>query len=504
MSKSSTIRIVNRSAVLLALLLTATVTAPAARAELPPIGLPDLVQQLLPSVVNITSRSLVPIATGAMNAAGTPQPKEGVSPDQRAKTSVGSGFVIDPDGLIVTNNHVIEGAFDVSVTFQDGAVAHATVLATTKIGDIALLKVNVANKLPILKFGDSTVMRVGEPVIAIGNPLGFGGSVSTGIVSALNRDIMVTPFDDFIQTDASLNHGNSGGPLLNVQGEVIGVNTALYNPTADGGSIGLGFAIPAYCVQFVIGQLREFGVVRAGEIGLKVQDVTTDIAHAAGLPPTSRTSNILPGSAGWGVIVTNVLPNGPAKRAGMQDGDIITKLDGEAIGDVRAMARMVAVHKLNEATTLSLWRNGGPATAAPIVHEWLTGEKTDRAALANTKSTREERPDLGLKLASLTDEARSSRELPLDQPGVLVVGVMPDSIAGDRGLAEGDVIVKVMNDIVKQPQDVLSGLQAMVDDHRTMVLVLVHGSTGMRWVPLPLNRTIVAATKATATDKPAP
>ena len=484
--RSSLIR-VRRLAIVAILAIALPCSANVARAALPPDGLPDLIQRLLPSVVNITSRTLVPIATSSLSAASTVPTTAATSAGQRAKTAVGSGFVIDPDGIIVTNNHVIEGAFDLFVTFQDGTVANATVLGTTRIGDIALLKVNMIHKLPALRFGDSTKLRVGQPVIAIGNPLGFGGTVSTGIVSALNRDIMISPFDDFIQTDAALNHGNSGGPLFNIDGEVIGVNTALYSANADGGSIGLGFSIPAYCAQFVIGQLREFGLVRAGEVGLRVQDVSAEIAAATGLPASSRTLGIAPGSAGWGVIVTTVSPAGPAAAAGMQEGDILLSLDDEPIADIRAFARVVAVHKLGAPVTIALWRNGAMITASPVVREWLTAQETDRAALARTTPPRQPAMDMGLRLASLSADLRATRDLPPDQSGVLVTRVVPGSIAGDHGLMEGDIIVKVMNKPVTKPEDVLSMLRGMIETKRNSVLLLVQGAVGLRWVALPVD-----------------
>jgi serine protease Do len=470
----------------------AVVFTPPARAAWSPDGLPDLVTRLLPSVVNITSRTLVTVPTNSLSAASsTPGTGDG-TPDQRAKTTVGSGFVIDPDGLIVTNNHVIEGAFDLSATFQDGTVANATVVGTSKIGDIALLKVNLNRKLPSVTFSDNSKLRVGQQVIAIGNPLGFGGTVSTGIVSALNRDIMISPFDDFIQTDAALNHGNSGGPLFNLDGEVIGVNTALYSPLAEGGSIGLGFAIPAYCAQFVIGQLREFGIVRAGEVGLKLQDVSGEIAHAAGLPASSRTIGILPGSAGWGVIVTSVVPDGPAAVAGLKDGDILLTINEEPIADVRAFARIVAVHPLNQKVRISAWRDGATLVLSPVVREWATGQATDRAALARTTVAREARMDMGLQLAALSPDERKARELPTGQNGVLITRVIPGSIASDRGLADGDVILKVANREVSQPNDVLTGLRGMIEANNAMVLLLVQGKAGLRWVPLPIDTGLAA------------
>ncbi len=450
--------------------------------------LADLVDRLTPSVVNITARALVPQNTNSMNAAGTPPATANIPSEQRAKTLLGSGFVIDPDGIIVTNNHVIEGAFDISVTFRDGTVAHANVIGTTKIGDIALLKVNLHRPLPAVKWGDSTHLRPGDSVIAIGNPLGFGGSVSTGIVSALNRDISISPFDDFIQTDASLNHGNSGGPLYNANGEVIGVNTALYTPTNDGGSIGIGFAIPSYCAQFVVDQLLKYGYVRAGELGLTVQDVTTEIARASNLPEIARATDVAPGSAGWGVIVTNVTPDGPASAVGLKEADILLQIDGKPISDVRQLAREVAVRPLDRPVKLLLWRNGALETVRPVVREWLSGQKVDRAALALSNAPREMSMDMGLKLAALTADVRSERNIPPEQSGVLVTKVMPDSIAGDRGLAEGDVIEKVMTTPVSSPQDLLNSLKQTFKDNRLMVLLLVRGASGTtRWVPLPID-----------------
>lgn len=477
-----------------AVLVGATIPA---RADLPPPGLADLVDTLMPAIVNITTRSLIKPSTGGLNASGTPPATSSIPPAERSKTALGSGFVIDPSGIIVTNNHVVEGAFDITVTFQDGTLAHAAVIGTTKVGDIALLKVNLNHKLPVLRFGDSTQMRVGDPVIAIGNPLGFGGSVSTGIVSALNRDIMISPFDDFIQTDAALNHGNSGGPMLNLAGEVIGVNTALYTPTDDGGSIGIGFAIPSFCVQFVVSQLLQYGYVRAGEVGLKLQDVTGDIAHAAGLPPTSRTAGILPGSAGWGVIVTDVTSDGPAAEAGLRQGDILLKVNGDPIGDTRAFARKIAIQPLNQTVPLLVWRDGTSLVVKPTVREWLTGEQTDRAALATTVAQHDRSVDLGLRLAALTPELRSARNIPTDQNGVLITSVMPDSVAGDRGLSQGDVILKVMDTPVTTPDDVLSNLRTMFVDKRSMTLVLVSSRSGLRWVPLPIDAADTSSTDGT-------
>jgi serine protease Do len=467
------------SALLLVLL---AAPLPARATGVPNSSLADLVANLLPSVVNVTTKRLVRPPNNTLNASSTVEAGGGTT----SNTTVGSGFVVDPDGLIATNNHVVDGAYDVTATFNDGTILHAEVIATTKLGDLALIKVNSNHKLPALRWGDSSTVRVGDPVIAIGNPLGFGGSVSTGIVSALNRNIMLSPFDDFIQTDAALNHGNSGGPLFNLNGEVIGVTTALFTPVDAGGSIGIGFAIPAYCAEFVTTQLSRFGMVRAGELGVQLQDVTAEIAAAMGLPPTSRTAGILPGSAGWGVIVTNTTPDGPSAQSGISEGDILLRIDGQPIGDVRAFARTIAVHKLNAPVTVDLWRKGAPMTVRPVVREWLSGERIDAAALTRSRPVRSAMADLGLRLAPLTEAGRVSRDLAPGQSGVLVQNVVAGSIAGDRGLGSGDVIIKVMDQPVFQPDEVLSRLRDMWDQRQNMVLLLVHGANGLRWVPMPM------------------
>lgn len=450
------------------------ITAQAAR---PLDDLPDLVDRLIPSVVNITSRSLAPLPMAMQRTTGAPPPSMAMTPEERAKTALGSGFVIDPDGLIVTNNHVIDGAFDITVTFKDGTSLHADVVGTTKIGDIALLQVHPTRKLPALRFTEGPALRVGEPVIAIGNPLGFGSTVTTGIVSALNRDIMLSPFDSFIQTDAAINHGNSGGPLFNPKGEVVGVNTAIYSPVEDGGSIGIGFAIPAARAKWQVEQLRTHGLVKAGDIGVGVQDLSADLATALAVPPGQS-----------GVIITGIVPASPAAQAGLREGDVILTTEGNAISDTRDFARTIAERPLGQPVALTLWRHGTPITATPTVQEWQGGERIDRAALARSTAARPMTMDLGLRLAPLTDDQRQTHGLDPQDGGVAVSAVMANSLAGDRGLHAGDVILRVMDHKVAAPEEVLSAVRGMIEGADETILTLVANAEGRRWVVLPIRR----------------
>ena len=473
-----------RILLVLALLLTAPLATPvpARAAGIAPEPLPDLIARLMPAVVNITVHALVTPPTSALNAASTLPP-----PNAQARTSrrVGSGFVIDPNGLIVTNTHVVAGAYDVTATFEDGTEMHADVVATAKLGDIALIQVHAGHPLPTVPFGDSTQLRVGQPVITIGNPLGYGGSVSSGIISALNRNITLSPFDDFIQTDAALNHGNSGGPLFNMQGEVVGVNTALVTPEENGGSVGLGFALPAYCVQFVVDQLRRSGVVRMGTVGVQLQDVTAELAAGLGVPVDARRPGLLPGSSGWGVIVAAVDPGGPAASVGLRDGDVLLAVDHQPIPDMRAFARMIAIRPIGQKVGIDVWRDGVRMEVTPDVIEFTAAEQLDRETLASSRPLRGTLP-LGMHLAALTEAGRVARDLPPDEPGVAIDTVETGSVAGDRGLAPGDVIIKLMNRPVASPAELEQRLQAMRDGQSRTVVLLVDGANGRRWVSLPM------------------
>jgi len=482
---TSSIRHIARSALLAGVAsacLYAGLTPARAENAVPNTGLADLIARLMPSVVVINSTLVEPApATSGMSAAG----QSGTDTAPVIHKQFGSGFVIDADGLIMSNNHVIDGAADISVTFEDGTVAKAELVGATKIGDISVLKVTLNHKLTPVTFGNSTLLRVGDPVVAIGNPLGFGGTVTTGIISALNRNIMLSPFDDFIQTDAAINHGNSGGPLFNLKGEVIGVNTAIISPGTDGGSVGLGFAIPAYNAQFVGAELVKYGHVRAGYLGVEGQDVTAEIAAAAGLPQTRIPD--MNGRPSLGVIVTEVPEGSSGKAGGLHEGDIVMTVAGIGVGDLRGFARLLAVQPLGQQVEVVVWRRNAKVTLHPVVQEWLSGEQYDQAAVSHTLAQHWNSMDLGLKLEPLTDAARKANKLPADSPGVVVTAVAPFSVASDRGLKVGDVILRVQDDPVTKPTEVLGMVGSMMQASHTLVLLLVHGESGQRWVPLPLT-----------------
>ncbi len=452
-----------RTALLTAMIACAALPADAAQ---PAAGFGDIAPALLPAVVNVYSMNI--------DAAPStdPQASELVAATPRKHRSLGSGIIIDSSGIIVTNEHVIEHAYEISVTLQDNLTLTAQVIGANAIADIALLKVHAAKPLPAVKLGDSHALRVGDPVFAIGNPLGFGGSVSAGVVSALNRDIGLSPYDDYIQTDAAINHGNSGGPLFNSSGEVIGINTALYNPDGQAGFVGLGFAIPWNDAAFVVRQLRENGYVRAGYLGADLQQVSSDIAAAVGL------------SIIGGAIVNKVEAGGPADKAGLQQGDVILKAGDQYLSNARAVARAVAEAPLGQPLSLGIWREGSEQTIPIIVVEWPGDrEQAPLPAVARPPVT----PDLGLHLAGITAGLRDLYKLSANQAGVVVTGVEPLSPADDRGLREGEVIVDVQTKPVHTPSDLLQGFNILRQQGKHYVLTLVQNQNSIRSVALPLN-----------------
>jgi serine protease Do len=437
-----------------------------------------LVRGLLATVVNLAVRKdeakSPPSTAASANAPAAPAADAG----QNIKSYGGSGFVIDPSGLIVTNYHVVEDAFEIVVGFSDGQVLPGKMLYASRLADLAIVKVEAKKPLASAHWGDSDAVQVGDQVFAVGNPLGVGMSVTAGIVSALNRDIQNSPYDDLIQTDAAINHGNSGGPLFNMRGLVVGVNSAIISPTP--GSSGVGFALPSNSARFVFDQLRNYGWVRPGWIGVKIQRVTHEIADALGsaLPKAS--------------IVSWVMPNGPANKAGLLIGDVILRFDGSAPTDDRALLRDIAHTQAGNTIKLSVWRDGH-ALIVPITAGVWPRNQWD-ALDAPTPVSRPKLPilpDLGLGLAALDTEEKAKSGLQDDLSGVLVKSVVRYSDAAIRGIASGDVILRVQDKPVASPDDVLSGITAARTARRAFVLMLIlpkeRTVPGPKWFALQLG-----------------
>ena len=419
--------------------------------------------------------------------------KGGRSPSDRKVSSLGSGFVIDgKDGIVVTNNHVIDGADEIIVNFNDGSKLKVDkVLGKDTKTDLALLKVTPRKPLPAVGFGSSNKMRVGDWVMAIGNPFGLGGSVTVGIISAKQRDINSGPYDDYLQTDAAINKGNSGGPLFNMDGEVIGVNTAIISPT--GGSIGIGFAVPSDTALVVIDQLRQFGETRRGWLGVKIQTITDDIAEASGVKENS------------GALVASVTPGSPAAKAGIQDGDVILKFDGKDVTSMRGLPRLVAQTPIGKDVDVELLRKGQrlhlkvavgrlaeenePAKAAAKEAPKGKGNKgKDRDKDSGKSAPPSGRPSLiGLVLAPLNDELREKHGIGKDVKGIIVLEVDQASPAAEKGVKVGDVIVEVAQEAVASLDDIAKGVDKVKKAGRKAVLLrLEDGKGDLRFVAVPV------------------
>ena len=465
----------------LGLLTTALVLAQVMMANARPESLAPLAEQISPSVVNITTSTVVERPTGPQGIVpeGSPledlfnnRPKGEGSPRSRRSSALGSGFVISEDGYVVTNNHVIEGADEILIEFFSGEELPAKVIGTDPKTDIALLKVETDQPLPFVPFGNSDVSRVGDWVISMGNPLGQGFSVSAGIVSARNRALSGT-YDDYIQTDAAINRGNSGGPLFNMDGEVIGVNTAILSP--NGGSIGIGFSMASNVVTRVVDQLREFGETRRGWLGVRIQDLTDDLAEGFGLDSTK------------GALVNSV-QEGPAKEGGMLDGDIIVSFDGKPVADTRGLVRTVANSPVGESVRVIVLREGKSITLKVTL-----GRREDAEKAVQTSAVEpEEAPApvtkdvLGLTLSVLTDELREQLSLDADQDGLVVTDVDNTAEAYEKGLRAGDVITEAGQKKITSIEDLDTRLAEVKDAGRKSLLLLVRRAGDPRFVALSL------------------
>ncbi len=452
-------------------------------------GFAELVKAVKPAVVNIS-------VTGHVNTGGrghqfdfygqSPQLEEffrrffgeppnsrqqrkkyNQRPVERKTIAVGSGFVIDPAGFVVTNYHVIENADEIEVIFDDGTRIPAILKGTDKKTDLALLEIKTDSVLPYVVFGDSDEAEVGDWVIAIGNPFGLGGTTTSGIISARGRDIRSGPLDDFIQIDASINRGNSGGPLFNTKGEVIGVNSAIYSP--NGGSVGIGFAIPSALVANVIAQLRENGTVQRGYLGVHIQSITEEIAESLGLDDAS------------GALVTQVMEDSPADKAGVKSGDVILAYDGKKIAKMRDLPKLVALTTKDSEVDIELWRNDSTKTLRVAVGS------NDELQIASVLGNGDSSLGFGLKLAKVDKDKVEKYGLDEDTVGVVIVDVAPNSSAEQRGLREGDVIKRVNKTVVVNPADVVKAIELSRENKKESVLLLVERNKQARFVVIPMN-----------------
>jgi serine protease Do len=417
----------------------------------------------MPAVVNIAVWKLLP-------------PEQPGGAPRRVK-AYGSGFIIDPSGIIVTNHHVIASALDIKVIFLNGDRVNGRLVAIAPMTDLAVVKVDVDQTLPALKWASSEIL-VGDGVLAIGNPLGFGMSVSAGIVSALHRDIHDTPFDDYIQTDAAINHGNSGGPLVNLDGDVVGVDTALYNPDDAGGFIGIGLAIASKTAAFVVRHMLDPQQPRPGWIGVKLQDLTPDLAEAAGLP------------GGRGAIIAVVEPGGPAASAALRPGDILLAIGNSKETSSRAFMRNIVQIPIGAPAVLSVWRDGKEYTASATVAEWPKIAPEGGAMTHMAAAMSEQAPHPGVQLAPLTDATRKQYGLNAKLTGALVASVEQYCEARDLGIVPGDVITAVLGaPPVTSPEDVRHAMQKAHEERRPSLALLVQGKSGVRWVSMSISLT---------------
>ena len=458
-----------------------------------PEGIADVAEKVIDAVVNISTTQTIEAKAGGDNDKGGAAPQlppgspfeeffedffknrrgdKGAGP--RKTNSLGSGFIVDTAGIAVTNNHVIADADEINIIMNDGTKIKAELVGVDKKTDLAVLKFKPpAKPLVAVKFGDCDKLRLGEWVIAIGNPFSLGGTVTAGIVSARNRDINSGPYDSYIQTDAAINRGNSGGPLFNLNGEVIGVNTLIISPS--GGSIGIGFAVPSKTVVGVVDQLRQFGELRRGWLGVRIQQVTDEIAESLNIKPAR------------GALIAGVEDKGPAKPAGIEPGDVVVKFDGKDIKEPKDLSRVVADTAVGKSVDVVIIRKGEEETKQVTLGKL---EDTDKPQPASVKSQPEaDKPvtqkALGLDLAGLSEELRAKYKIKDSVKGVLVTSVDPGSDAAEKRLSAGDVIVEVAQEAVVSAADIKKRIEAIKKDGKKSVLLLVSNGDGeLRFVAI--------------------
>jgi serine protease Do len=480
--------------------------------QLPSIA--DLAEQVMESVVNISAQTTVETRNRTMpnvpglgpdtpfgdlfeeffnrrreGQPGQPPGQQGENqprnnqrppqqPEQRRGQSAGSGFVIDPSGIVITNNHVVGEANDVTVIFSDGRRLKAEVVGKDPKIDIAVLRVKSDTPLKAVKFGDSDKARIGDWVMAIGNPFGLGGSVSIGIVSAKNRRIESGPYDSYLQTDAAINRGNSGGPLFNMAGEVIGINTAILSPS--GGSVGIGFSVPSALAVPVIGQLREFGETRRGWLGVRIQNVDDATAEALNL------------GRARGALIAGIDEKGPAKPAGLETGDVITQFDGKDVRESSDLPRIVAATPVGKEVDVRIMRKGKEETRKVVLGRLEDGERQQQAALGAQPGAPGSAPAvttvLGMELTGMSDVVRRRFSLKDNARGVVVTKVDANSNAADKRLVAGDTILEVGQEPVSTPADVSRRVEQLKKDGRRAALLQVQNAAGdVRFVAVTIN-----------------
>ena len=461
-----------------------------------PDSFANLAEKLLPAVVNVSTIESVE-TRGNNNMPPFPFPLPPNSPfndffkdypqkqqpappsgPQKRPFSLGSGFVIDPAGFIITNNHVIGKATEIKVRLQDGTELEAKIVGRDAKIDIVLLKVDAGKPLPSVKFADSDKARIGDWVMAIGNPFGLGGSVSVGIVSARGRDIKSGPYDDYIQTDAAINKGNSGGPLFNMEGEVVGINTAIYSPT--GGSVGIGFSIPSNLAFPIIEQLRQFGETRRGWLGVRIQNVDPELAESLGLEKIT------------GALIASVNPGEPAAMAGLEAGDVILKYDGVDIKDPRALMRVVAETPVDKSIKITVWRNRGEKVFEVRVgrleaHDRTTQESEKQPTPGQVQG-KVVIKEVGLTVVAINDQVRRNFRLGKKiNSGVIVLEVDPAGSAGKRGMRPGDIIIQVNQKDILNPVDVKTQIDSIIQDKKKIVLFLFERNGDRRFSAIPVQ-----------------
>lgn len=453
----------------------------------------DLVAPLLPAVVNISTTTLVR-GRGDMGHApldmqipkGSPLEDffkdflDHMHPEgPRNTTALGSGFIIDPEGYIVTNNHVVADADQITVTLNDNTELKATLIGRDRRTDIAILKVKTDKKLPFVQWGDSDKIRTGDRIIAIGNPFGLGGTVTSGIVSHLGRDIGEGAqsgdiIEGYIQTDASINLGNSGGPMFDMAGKVIGVNTAIFTPT--GASVGIGFAIPANIAKKVVQQIRQYGRTKRGWIGVHIQAITDDIAESLGLKDLK------------GALVGSVVKDGPAAKAKLQTGDIILKVGDQEVKDQRSLPRIVGDFAVGVNVPLTVWRKGKILTIPVRIGEYEEAEEA--GVIASPESGKEVSKGVeihGMTLQPLSEAIRQRFDISKEIQGVLVVDVTEKSSAAEKGIRPGDIIMEISQEEVKTPQQVVERLKTAEKENRKSALLLINRDGESRYVSIKLT-----------------